>query len=212
MKKWLLSEVLLLSIILVPVVYLILIWGDLPEEVPMHWNAKGEIDRYGSKDELIGLLLMLNLPLYFILKYVPQLDPKKKVTPEQLAGLRLIMHLFMSGLALFILSSTHSGELSNPFGIVSLVGILFAALGWYFSRLKPNYFIGIRTPWTLESEEVWYQTHKTSGPVWMIGGLIMAIVPLVAKDLAIYAILGITLLLAGFSIVYSYLVFKNKKD
>ena len=122
------------------------------------------------------------------------------------------MHLFMSGLALFILSSTHSGELSNPFGIVSLVGILFAALGWYFSRLKPNYFIGIRTPWTLESEEVWYQTHKTSGPVWMIGGLIMAIVPLIAKDLAIYAVLGITLLLAGFlpgifsAIVYAVII------
>ena len=63
------TEFLILTIIVIPVIYLLAIWAELPEEVPMHWNAKGQIDRYGSKNELVGLLFMLNLPLYFILKY-----------------------------------------------------------------------------------------------------------------------------------------------
>jgi len=203
------TELLILTIIIIPVAYLLAIWAELPEEVPMHWNAKGQIDRYGSKNELVGLLLMLNLPLYFILKYAPKMDPKKKISESQLAGLRLVMHLFMSALALFILYSTKKAEMSSPFGIISLVGLLFAGLGWYFARLKPNYFIGIRTPWTLESEEVWTRTHKASAPVWMIGGIFMAIAPLVVESASVYIVLGTTLLLTIYSVGYSWWAFKN---
>ena len=203
------TELFILIIIIIPVAYLLAIWAELPEEVPMHWNAKGQIDRYGSKNELVGLLLMLNLPLYFILKYAPKIDPKKKISDSQLAGLRLVMHLFMSALALFILYSTKQAEMSSPFGIISLVGLLFAGLGWYFTKLKPNYFIGIRTPWTLESEEVWTRTHKASAPVWMIGGIFMAIALLIVKSASVYIVLGTTLLLTIYSVGYSWWAFKN---
>lgn len=203
------TELLILAIIVIPVIYLLAIWAELPEEVPMHWNASGEIDRNGSKNELVGVLFMLNLPLYFILKYAPKIDPKKKISETQLAGLRLVMHLFMSALAVFILYSTKQAELSSPFGLVSIVGLLLAGLGWYFPRIKPNYFIGIKTPWTLENDEVWHRTHKASGPVWIVGGILMAIVPLVAEKASIYAVLGITLLLSIYSVGYSYWAFKN---
>jgi uncharacterized membrane protein len=119
------------------------------------------------------------------------------------------MHLFMSALALFILYSTKQAEISSPFGIISLVGLLFAGLGWYFERLKPNYFIGIRTPWTLESEEVWIRTHKASAPVWMIGGIFMAITPLIVASASVYIVLGTTLLLTIYSVGYSWWAFKN---
>ncbi|MDA0677881.1 MAG: SdpI family protein [Bacteroidetes bacterium] len=209
MKNSTYTELLIFAIIIIPAIYLLLIWADLPEEVPMHWNASGEIDRYGSKNELVGLLFMLNLPLYVILKYAPKIDPKKKISETQLAGLRLVMHLFMSAMAVFILYSTKQAELSSPFGLVSIVGLLFAGLGWYFPRIKPNYFIGIKTPWTLENDEVWQRTHKASGPVWIVGGILMAIVPLVAEKASIYAVLGITLLLSIYSVGYSYWAFKN---
>ena len=209
MKNSTYTELLILAIIIIPVIYLLDIWADLPEEVPMHWNASGEIDRYGSKNELVGLLFMLNLPLYVILKYAPKIDPKKKISETQLAGLRIVMHLFMSALAVFIIYSTKQAELSSPFGLVSIVGLLFAGLGWYFPRIKPNYFIGIKTPWTLENDEVWHRTHKASGPVWIVGGILMAIVPLVAEKASIYAVLGITLLLSIYSVGYSYWAFKN---
>lgn len=209
MKNSTYTELLILAIIIIPAIYLLAIWADLPEEVPMHWNASGEIDRYGSKNELVGLLFMLNLPLYVILKYAPKIDPKKKISETQLAGLRIVMHLFMSALAVFIIYSTKQAELSSPFGLASIVGLLFAGLGWYFPRIKPNYFIGIKTPWTLENDQVWHRTHKASGPVWIVGGILMAIVPLVAEKASIYAVLGITLLLSIYSVGYSYWAFKN---
>ena len=209
MKNSTYTELLIFAIIIIPAIYLLLIWADLPEEVPMHWNASGEIDRYGSKNELVGLLFILNLPLYFILKYAPKIDPKKKISETQLAGLRIVMHLFMSALAVFIIYSTKQAELSSPFGLVSIVGLLFAGLGWYFPRIKPNYFIGIKTPWTLENDQVWHRTHKASGPVWIVGGILMAIVPIVAEKASIYAVLGITLLLSIYSVGYSYWAFKN---
>ena len=206
------TELLILAIILLPALYLAFVWNTLPEEVPMHYKAKGEIDRYGSKDELIGLLFMLNLPLYFIMRYAPQLDPKKKINPKQLLGMRLVLHVFISALALFIIYSTQQGALANPFGIVSLVGLLFAALGFFFRSIKPNYFIGIKTPWTLESEEVWNKTHQVSGPVWIAGGIFMAISPLFAKAGSVYIILGVTFGLALFSIVYSYVAYKRIQE
>src|SRR6056300_542940 len=103
------TELLMLAIILLPALYLAFVWNALPEEVPMHFNAKGEADRYSSKDELIGVLFMLNLPLYFIMRYAPQLDPKKKINEKQLFGLRLVLHLFISAIALFIIYSTQQG-------------------------------------------------------------------------------------------------------
>jgi len=206
------TELLILSIILLPALYLAFVWNALPEEVPMHFNAKGEADRYGSKDELIGVLFLLNLPLYFIMRYAPQLDPKKKINQKQLFGLRLVLHLFISAIALFIIYSTQQDALANPFGIVSLVGLLFAALGFFFRSIKPNYFIGIKTPWTLESEEVWNKTHQVSGPVWIAGGIFMALSPLFAKSASVYIILGVTFGLAIFSVVYSYVAYKNLRS
>ena len=206
------TELLILTIILFPAVYLSLVWNALPEEVPMHFNAKGEADRYGSKNELVGVLFLLNLPLYFIMRYAPQLDPKKKINQKQLFGLRLVLHLFISAIALFIIYSTQQGALANPFGIVSLVGLLFAALGFFFRSIKPNYFIGIRTPWTLENETVWTKTHKVSGPVWIAGGIFMAISPLFAKSASVYIILVVTFGLAIFSVVYSYVAYKNLRS
>jgi len=206
------TELLILTIILFPAVYLSLVWNALPEEVPMHFNAKGEADRYGSKNELVGVLFLLNLPLYFIMRYAPQLDPKKKINEKQLFGLRLVLHLFISAIALFIIYSTQQGALANPFGIVSLVGLLFAALGFFFRSIKPNYFIGIKTPWTLESEEVWNKTHQVSGPVWIAGGIFMALSPLFAKSASVYIVLGVTFGLAIFSVVYSYVAYKNLRS
>jgi uncharacterized membrane protein len=206
------TELLILSIILLPALYLAFVWDALPEEVPMHFNSKGEADRFGSKDELIGVLFMLNLPLYFIMRYAPQLDPKKKINEKQLFGLRLVLHLFISAIALFIIYSTQQGALANPFGIVSLVGLLFASLGFFFRSIKPNYFIGIRTPWTLENETVWTRTHKVSGPIWIAGGFFMAISPLFAKAASVFIILGVTFGLAIFSVVYSFVTYRNLKS
>lgn len=207
------KEIPFISIAVLPFVYLAYIWNRLPESVPMHWNASGEIDDYGSKNELLFVLLLLvGLP-YLIFLVIPHIDPKQKLQNmgNKLNNLRFILSLFMSALAIFILYSMQQ-KIRNPGFIFAIIGLLFTFLGNYFKTIKPNYFIGIRTPWTLENEEVWKKTHLLGGKMWFVGGLLMAMTFVLPEPLNLYAFLGITAIISIIPIVYSYLEFKKLKS
>ena len=206
------KEIPFLAIALIPFVYLIYIWNRLPEKVPMHWNGAGEIDRYGDKKELLVTLFMLVGITYFVFLIIPSIDPKQKLQNmgNKLNNLRMILTLFMSGLAVFILYSVQQ-KTSNPAFVFSIIGLLFAFLGNYFKTIKPNYFIGIKTPWTLENEEVWKKTHLMGGKLWFVGGLLMALTFALPNKIQFYTFMGIVAVITIVPIVYSYLEFKKTK-
>lgn len=198
---------------LIPFIYLAFIWNNLPETVPMHWNGKGEIDRYGSKNELWGIVAMLSGLGYFLFLIIPKIDPRGKLEKmgNKLDNLRLILALFMSAMATYIIYSVQQTE-SKPTLIFTLIGLLFAGLGNYFKTIKPNYFIGIRTPWTLENEEVWKKTHLFGGKLWFIGGLLIFILSLIIpNDISAYLMISVTIFISVVPIIYSYLEFKKLK-
>ena len=206
------KEIPFITIALLPFVYLAYIWNRLPEKVPMHWDASGEINNYGNKNELLFVLLLLvGLP-YLIFSVIPHIDPKQKLQNmgNKLNNLRFILSLFMSALAIFILYSIQQ-QTSNPGFILSIVGLLFAFLGNYFKTIKPNYFIGIKTPWTLENEEVRKKTHLLAGKMWFIGGLLMTMTFVLPDPFNLYVFLGITAVISIIPIIYSYLEFKKQK-
>lgn len=207
------KEIPFIAVALLPFVYLAYIWNELPKEVPMHWNASGEIDRYGDENELLVMIFMLTGITYFIFLVIPYIDPKQKLQNmgNKLNNLRLILGLFMSALAIYILYSVQQ-KTSNPVLIFPLIGLLFAFLGNYFKTIKPNYFIGIRTPWTLENEEVWKKTHLMGGKIWFVGGLLMALTFVLPNEIQLYTFLGITAVISIVPIVYSYLEFKKIKN
>lgn len=150
------KEIPFLLIAVLPFIYLAFIWNNLPDKIPMHWNGSGEIDRYGDKKELVLMLFLLTGITYFVFLVIPKIDPKQKLQNmgNKLNNLRLILGIFMSALAIGIVYSTQQKS-SNPSFVFVIIGLLFTFLGNYFKTIKPNYFIGIRTPWTLENEEVW---------------------------------------------------------
>lgn len=207
------KEIPFLAIALIPFAYLGYIWNRLPEEVPMHWNGAGEIDRYGDKKELLVTLFMLVGITYFIFLIIPYIDPKQKLQNmgKKLNSLRMILTIFMSGLAVFILYSVQQKN-SNPSFIFSIIGLLFAFLGNYFKTIKPNYFIGIKTPWALENEEVWKKTHLMGGKLWFIGGLLMALTFVLPNKIQFYTFMVIVAVISIVPIVYSYLEFKKIKN
>lgn len=207
------KEIPFIAVALLPFVYLAYIWNELPKEVPMHWNASGEIDRWGDKSELFMMLFMLTGISYFVFLIIPYIDPKQKLQNmgNKLNNLRLILGLFMSALAIYILYSVQQ-KTSNPVLIFPLIGLLFAFLGNYFKTIKPNYFIGIRTPWTLENEDVWKKTHLLGGKLWFVGGLLMAMTFVLPNKIQFYTFMGITAVISIFPIVYSYLEFKKTKN
>ncbi len=206
------KELLLILLLLIPLLYLAMIWGDLPREIPLHWNAKGEIDRIGDKNELFIVLSLINIPLYFILLIVPFIDPKKKVQLHSKAyfQIRLLLQFFMAILSVFIIHSTLVRSLGSPNIILTLVGALFFGLGFVFSSIKSNYFVGIRTPWTLEDPENWNRTHSLASVVWKIGGGLLILSSLIWKSESyIVFFIGVCVLIAMIPIAYSFWYFKK---
>lgn len=206
------KELPLIGIVLAPFVYLALVWKSLPEKVPMHWNYKGEIDRWGGKYSLIALLFFLTVFVYLIMLIIPKIDPKKRLSimGGKLYQLKFVLVLFFSCISFIIVYLSKNQSMTNPGLIYIPLGILFVALGNYFKVIQPNYFIGIRTPWTLESKEVWKLTHSLAGKLWIIGGFIIIISSLtVSNEYNKYIMIGTIAVISVVPIAFSYFKFKE---
>lgn len=215
MKSNVQKELPLIVIVLLPFLYLAYVWNTLPDKVPLHWNIKGEIDRYGDKTELILIPLLLPLLIYVLFTIIPKIDPKGRIKymGNKYNTLKTILTLFMSVLSLVIIYIAQHESLYNPNYIILLIGLLFAVLGNYFKTLRSNYFIGIKTPWTLENETVWKETHKLAGKMWLIGGIVIILASLLFNEranLTLFAIITVTITLIP--VVFSYMRFQKLTD
>ena len=208
------KELPLIGIVLLPFLYLAYVWNQLPEQVPLHYNIKGEVDRYGDKSELILIPILLPLLIYVIFLAVPYIDPKKQIQKmgNKYQSLKLILTTFMSALALFIIHTTKTGSFGNPNTMFLILGVMYVILGNYFKTIKANYFIGIRTPWTLENESIWKETHRLGGKVWFVGGLLVIICSLLLKnEVNAKMFLTITLVIVFIPVIYSYLLYRKQQ-
>ncbi len=178
----------------------------------MHWNLSGEIDRMGSKRELWLIPFLLPLLTYGILSLVPIIDPKKKIGKMggKFQSLKTLLVGFLSVLALYIIYTAGHPEAMRLSMVVILIGILFMVLGNFFKTIQPNYFLGIRTPWTLESETVWKSTHLLAGKLWMVGGLIMVMMGMFSDGAPILALtVAVAIIVSLIPVGYSWFAFKK---
>jgi len=212
MKLNLQKELPLIAIVLAPFIYLAFIWKNLPDSVPIHWDIEGDIDRYGDKSELILIPILLPLLIYVIFTIVPLIDPKGKI--QQMGNkyfmLKTAMTVFMSILASIIIYAVKNESLYNPNYIILLIGVLLMILGNYFKTLRANYFIGIRTPWTLENQTVWKETHKLAGKIWFIGGLVIIVSSLLLdKEANFRLFIGTIIVISLIPVIYSFFKFRS---
>jgi len=207
MRSILRKELYQIIIALIPVIYLGIIYNSLPTKVPIHLNIQGEIDRFGNKSELI-LIALMPLLIYVIFSVVPK--NKIKAMGKKYQKLKTLLILLISLLAVYILYLIKNQTFSNPNFIILSIGILYTIFGNYSKTIKSNYFIGIRTPWTLKNETVWKNTHILAGKLWFVGGIIIIISSLVvSKTYNTYLFLVITAVIALIPVVYSYVQFKK---
>lgn len=197
----------------IPFLYLIWIWNSLPEEVPMHWNLNGQIDRYGKKSELILIPILMPLLTYGILLLAPLLDNNDSIKKmgEKFSRIKFVLVFFMSLLSIFIIyTAQHAGISKINFVFIGLGGMI-TMFGNYFKTIRPNYIIGIRTPWTLKNEIVWNKTHQWAGRLWFLGGLVIIGVAILSSTrLSIFIFFSVILIISILPIVYSYIQFKNQ--
>ena len=183
-------------------------WSSAPERIPVHWDLSGQPDRYGGKFEGLLLLPLIALGLYLLLLLLPRRDPRR-ANYARFRGaylvLRVAILMFLVLIYGFVLLWTR-GILLNVLVIPILAGGLLVVMGDVMGRVQPNWFVGIRTPWTLSSELWWRKTHRLGGWVLAPMGLALVVSGLVGSPAAF----GVALifLVAGilFLFVYSYLV------
>ena len=213
MKKFTLLDGAALVVWLLPAVYLFFIYSSLPQTVPMHYGLNGKVNRYGDKSELLTLQwIMLGVPVlvYLLLKFLPVIDPKKQIKYGESTFQKLAFGLvvFLTALNIVILFSTaHNGFKIDKL-IFPLIGLMFVFLGNIMNSIKPNYFAGIRTPWTLENEDNWRATHRLASRIWFTGGIILTILMLfLSPEAGTIVFTTCVLIMAFVPIIYSYVYF-----
>ncbi len=191
-------------------------YQHFPARVASHWNFRGEIDGYGSKGFMAFFFPVLLLAMYLLFLFIPHLDPKK----ENYAKFANVYHIF-KGLILSVLFLIYlltglvnlGCQINVGIAVASLIGLMMVILGAYMGKIKSNWFVGIRTPWTLSSENNWDKTHRVGGRCFVIFGLLIIIAPFLPPVLAMVAFFGGAVLVTLGTIVYSYWLFRkeNKK-
>jgi len=150
--------------------------------------------------------------VYFLLKFLPAIDPKKyvKYGEATFQKLALGLVLFMSALGIAIAYATVSDNFEIGKLILPVVGLLFAFIGNIMNSIKPNYFAGVRTPWTLEDPDTWRSTHRLASKIWFVGGISLTIavllLPAKAGVIVFMSIIGVLVLIP---VVYSYVYYKK---
>ncbi|HEY6504786.1 MAG TPA: SdpI family protein [Chitinophagaceae bacterium] len=205
-------------IFFIPGIYLFATWKNLPASIPMHYNLDGEVDRFGNKNELALLVLILtvvNIGVYLLLTNVHRIDPKKYglENKDRMQRMAITVSVFIAALqCVFIYSSVNNVTDFIPGIIFSGVGLLFSFLGNYMYNIKPNYFAGFRLPWTLENETNWKKTHQLAGKLWFTGGILIALISLfLSFKTSVIIFLIITAILVIIPAVYSYRMYKKQK-
>lgn len=151
-------------------------WPNAPDRLPIHWGPSGEPDGYGSRFEGLLLMPLITLGVYGLFFAIPRIDPRRRHY-EQFRGVYRVVRTLIVGFMFLIYLWTHlwfRGHRMDPELVVSaLVGALFLGLGNYLPKIKSNWFIGVRTPWTLSSEESWRRTHRLAGWLFVISGVVI---------------------------------------
>jgi uncharacterized membrane protein len=212
-------KILIWPVALAPLVYLGVIWKSLPARIATHFDLQGTPDRYGNKTELLWMVIILSAMsagLFFIMSNIYRIDPKKYAAEnkDRLKRMGFVISIFMSAMCCFIIySSAKEGfELSVRY-IFAGVGLLFCVIGNYMHNIKPNYFAGLRVPWTLNNEENWRKTHLLAGKMWFAGGLIIAVLCLFLPDkIALILFFVATMILVIIPVIYSYRLYKHKNE
>ncbi|GAB5409801.1 MAG: SdpI family protein [Balneolaceae bacterium] len=199
-------------IVLLPFFVSTYYWEQLPDTVPTHFNIQGEADDWGPKWMVAVLIPLVGLFTYLMILLLPLIDPKKKIETSQkpVAAIRIFTSVFMTAIYGFVMASALGSQINFASYIIAGVGLLILIVGNYMNSIKPNYFIGVRTPWTLESPEVWKRTHRLTSKVWVVGGfgmMISAFFPSILESA--FPITALVFVLAGVPIVYSFMLFKK---
>ncbi len=208
-----LRELPLIVLLILPFIALAVAWSSLPARVPMHFDAHGNVNRYGSPFELL-ILPGMNVLVAIILYFIPRLDPKRANIVASMPAYFWI-RLFIATMLTYVFALTLATAFNPKLDVTPLIAIgllgLFFGLGFAMPKLKQNYMIGIRLPWTLDSEDNWNSTHAFAGKLWVRGSLVGIVLALIFQSASLFIALGTVIGMMIWTGVYSYRLFQDEK-
>ncbi|HEY9429035.1 MAG TPA: DUF1648 domain-containing protein [Gemmatimonadaceae bacterium] len=210
MRKWYPAVLTALALVISIIAY-----GHLPDPMPTHWNIHGEVDGYGPR--FVGAFLnpLIMVAIAFMIPVLPKIDPRGRNYEKFGAAYLTMMNAtitLMFVVHIFALSSALGMNIPIQRIIPAAVGLLFVVIGNLLPRVRPNWMVGIRNPWTLSSDRVWERTHRVGGYLMMGLGVLLVLTAPFAPMIATMILIVGGAIAAGIGItVYAYVLWKQEK-
>ncbi|MED4292726.1 SdpI family protein [Priestia megaterium] len=204
-----------LGITLLTLVAWLIALPHLPATMPIHWGANGEADGFATKINAMILTVGIMVLIYFIIAFVPRIDPRKENYKYFSKTYNIVLNAVLLLFFFVNMSTILQGLGYNvPMSYIApiMAGLVFIIIGNYLQRVRSNYFMGIRTPWTLSNETVWKKTHRLSGKIFFIGGLLILISAFLPDGYKSVIIWGSIVLCVAIPYLYSYLAYKKEMN
>ena len=204
------------GLVIAALAVVISIWAypRLPPTVATHWNLHGTPDGFSSRGLAVAIMPLLIVGMTGLFNVLPKIDPRRENYARFLTSYWLIANaviVFMLVAHAMIIASGLGFSVRVDRLMPVGIGLLFVFLGNYLTRVEPNWFVGIRTPWTLSSDTVWRKTHRTGGWLMVIGGLVLAIGAFLPHGAFLPLLVVTILLVALIPIVQSYVLWKREQ-
>jgi uncharacterized membrane protein len=207
MRKWIPAVLIVAGVIVSIVAY-----PNLPESMPTHWGANGEVNGWSSRMWGAWMLPLIMAALWLVLRALPHIDPRK-ANYEKFSGVYDGLIILILAFLLFIHGVVIAAATGRAVRMDSImmpsVGVFIAVMGLLISRAAPNWFVGIRTPWTLTSDESWTRTHRLGGPMIAGLGVLMVVSTFISPERAIWVLVPGAVAIVAFLFYYSYRVWKT---
>ncbi len=172
--NWLKRNWLLSAILVIPFIVVAAYWDKFPARVVVQWNDSGP-SKWENKFPGLLVCPFVSVCLAIVFGWIPRLDPRLTRHPEwserTVGFIRLASTTLVSSGSMLVAAEALGHHFNVPLLSLNVMLLTFLVLGNYIGTFRPNYFIGIRTPWTLENDEVWRATHRSTGPILVIGSL-----------------------------------------
>lgn len=207
MRKWIPLVIIAAAFLATAAAY-----SGLPDRMPTHWNMSGEVDGWTSLPWgafMLPLMLAAGLAMFYLL---PKIDPRGANYSKFKSTYEIVIiatMLFVLGLHLLLLASALGKDVSMTRAVPIGIGVLLVVIGNLLPRTRPNWFIGVRTPWTLSSDRVWERTHRFAGRLFVAAGALVLLTAVVAPRLAHAMLICSTVIIAAAVLGYSYIIWKR---
>lgn len=204
------ANVICFLFIIAAVIVAAYLYPALPEQIPTHWNFEGEVDDYTPKPWGVIILPLAAILVFVIMRLIPIISPRGFRTDKFMDVINIFtvtLTGFMSCVAVLVLLEANGANLRINELIYAGVGLLLIVLGNYMGKVRKNFFIGIRTPWTLASDEVWSRTHRLGGRIFIVVGLFLVLNSFLQFEQ--FWVIAAIVTLALIPVIYSYLIYRR---